>query len=131
MVQAWNKVISRKGRELKKTDAVCELHFREEEIDRERVIYKRGGIVERVPRKIPLLNPGVVPSIFTEPVDRSIYSTNLEEQVLLKQKEIYEEIQRQSQSSHENEIVNNCELEEFAMTVEVSSSEIEEQERNF
>ena len=66
MLKTWQSVIPDQNKELKMTHVLCELHFKKEDIDRERVVYKKGGIVEREVRKQPILNDEAVPCYFSE-----------------------------------------------------------------
>lgn len=68
ILKAWQKVIPDQGKEFKRKHVLCELHFKKEDVERERVVYKKGGIVEREVRKHPLLKEDAIPCYFSKNV---------------------------------------------------------------
>ncbi|XP_033227722.1 uncharacterized protein LOC117179755 isoform X1 [Belonocnema kinseyi] len=66
MLKVWQRVIPDQSKELKMNHVLCELHFKNEDIERDRVVYKKGGIVEREVRKHPILYEEAVPCYFSK-----------------------------------------------------------------
>lgn len=68
--EEWGKILVAKTtrKEWKKCYKLCELHFSEDVIERERNIFKRNGIVLKEVRKRPILSTNAVPTIFPETV---------------------------------------------------------------
>ncbi|XP_051168063.1 uncharacterized protein LOC127285899 [Leptopilina boulardi] len=64
----WSEILLKKvGLEkLNKTYKICILHFKEDVIERERNVFKRGGKVFKEKRKRPILSEFADPSIFSE-----------------------------------------------------------------
>lgn len=63
-LEKWNKAIQRYNKELKAGDKICELHFKEDEIDRFYETLLPDGTVWRIERLKVALKNGVVPTIF-------------------------------------------------------------------
>ena len=67
MLKTWQRVIPEQNKELAMAHVLCELHFKNKaDINRERVVYKKGGIIESEVRKHPILNDEAVPCYFSE-----------------------------------------------------------------
>ncbi|XP_043476239.1 uncharacterized protein LOC122507538 [Leptopilina heterotoma] len=64
----WERILGEKTtrKEWKNSYKICELHFSENLIERERNIFKRNGIVLKEVRKRPILSTNAVPSIFPD-----------------------------------------------------------------
>ncbi|XP_046394679.1 uncharacterized protein LOC124162252 isoform X2 [Ischnura elegans] len=68
LVPLWDKAIGRTDRRFVKTDVVCELHFKEDDIDKYwEVKGLPGGEVHRIEKKVFTLKKHAVPSIFPPP----------------------------------------------------------------
>ena len=68
MLKIWQSVVPDQNKDLKMTYVLCELHFKQGGIDRERVVYKKEGIVKSEVRKKPILNDEAVLCYFSESV---------------------------------------------------------------
>ncbi|XP_043472519.1 uncharacterized protein LOC122505123 [Leptopilina heterotoma] len=66
--EEWEKILKEKTTltKWKKNYRLCELHFSENVIERERNVFKKNGIVLKEVRKRPILSNNAIPSIFPD-----------------------------------------------------------------
>ncbi|XP_030754485.1 uncharacterized protein LOC115884317 isoform X1 [Sitophilus oryzae] len=74
LLQQWQKAIPRSDKTLSSKDAVCELHFLDEDILTHYEIKLTDGTISRIERGRPLLKEGSIPRIF--PNLPSYFSSN-------------------------------------------------------
>ena len=100
MFISWSNVLSNKNIKLTKKSAICELHFKAEDIIREDAFLQDDGAVIYVKRSKPKLKEGAVPSIF--PPEKIPY---------------YQQIERKNIAVMSSE-VSTCEISETPHSME-------------
>ncbi|XP_064479090.1 uncharacterized protein LOC135392303 [Ornithodoros turicata] len=66
----WKAAIPRLDKELSKTDKVCILHFREDDIERYYTTALRDGTIDKLERSKPVLKKDAVPCLFANTSER-------------------------------------------------------------
>lgn len=66
MLPKWSKVINRSDKIMNKDHKVCDLHFKEDDVEKEFVMKLPNGIVEKLVRDRPKLRKGAIPCLLLE-----------------------------------------------------------------
>ncbi|XP_043476247.1 uncharacterized protein LOC122507540 isoform X2 [Leptopilina heterotoma] len=88
--EEWKRILMEKTtrKEWKDNYKLCELHFSENVIERERNILKKNGIVLKEVRKRPILSANAVPSIFLDKVLKRKLNDETENCTIVKERKI-------------------------------------------